>query len=290
MASVRNAASTLERFSRLFRHDLGNVIGVIHVQALPGTPCSNNDVTRIIEDATREAAIFKDLGVDGVIVENMHDVPYLQADSVGPEITAAMTAVCIQVKKLLTPSPVGIQILAGANKHAMAVAKAANLEFIRVEGFVFSHVADEGLMNACAGDLMRYRHSIGADNVMVLADIKKKHSAHAITADVDIVETAQAAKFFLADGVIVTGPATGQIASTKEVKAVLQNTQMPVLVGSGVTAENYDQYRAAHAVIVGSALKEGGHWTNRLDERRVKQFMERVKEVRKKHVDATMII
>lgn len=51
----------------------------------------------------------------------------------------------------------------------------ADLEFIRAEGFVFSHVADEGLMNACAGDLMRYRHSIGADNIMVFADVKKKH-------------------------------------------------------------------------------------------------------------------
>ena len=44
------------------------------------------------------------------------------------------------------------------------------------------------------------------------------HSSHAITADVNIVEMAQAAKFFLADGVIVTGPATGQVASVKEVR------------------------------------------------------------------------
>ena len=43
-------------------------------------------------------------------------------------------------------------------------------------------------------------------------------SSHAITADVDVVETAKAAKFFLADGVVVTGPATGQVASVKEVK------------------------------------------------------------------------
>ena len=76
----------------------------------------------------------------------------------------------------------------------------------------------------------------------------------------------------------------------RSVAAVLQNAQLPVLVGSGLTAENYDQYRIAHAVIVGSAMKEGGHWANRLDAHRVKQFMERVKEVRKKHVDATMII
>lgn len=49
------------------------------------------------------------------------------------------------------------------------------LDFIRAEGFVFSHVADEGLLNACAGDLLRYRKNIGAGHVMIFTDIKKKH-------------------------------------------------------------------------------------------------------------------
>ena len=64
---------------------------------------------------------------DGVIVENMHDVPYMQSDRIGPEITAVMTTICLQVKQLMKPSPVGVQILAGANKQAMAVAKAAGV-------------------------------------------------------------------------------------------------------------------------------------------------------------------
>ena len=50
-----------------------------------------------------------------------------------------------------------------------------DLQFIRAEGFVFAHVADEGLMNACAGELMRYRKQIEAENVLVFTDIKKKH-------------------------------------------------------------------------------------------------------------------
>ena len=42
----------------------------------------------------------------------------------------------------------------------MSVALAASLQFIRAEGFVFSHVADEGLIaTASAGDLLRYRDS-----------------------------------------------------------------------------------------------------------------------------------
>ncbi|KAK7505747.1 hypothetical protein BaRGS_00003018 [Batillaria attramentaria] len=231
---------------------------MIHLRALPGTPNSNHSVQQIVDLACQEARVYKEAGLDAVMVENMHDVPYLHTSDVGPEITSTMSVVCLQ--------------------------------FIRAEGFVFSHVADEGLMNACAGELMRYRRNIGAEDIMVFTDIKKKHSAHAITTDVDIVETARAASFFLSDGVIVTGSATGQVTSTKEVKAVLEGAQIPVLVGSGVTTENYEYYKSAHGVIVGSYFKYDGHWANGLDPERVRRFMERVMQVRKKHVDATMIM
>ena len=37
---------------------------------------------------------------------------------------------------------------------------------------------------AAAGELLRYRRAIGATNVKVFCDIKKKHSSHAITAGI----------------------------------------------------------------------------------------------------------
>lgn len=40
---------------------------------------------------------------------------------------------------------------------------------------MYSHIADEGLMNACAGPLLRYRHNIGAEHIAIFTDIKKKH-------------------------------------------------------------------------------------------------------------------
>lgn len=105
------------------------------------------------------------------MIENMHDTPYLKG-GVGPEITAAMTAVARSVKETARV-PVGIQILAGANREALAVALAAGLDFIRAEGFAFAHVADEGLIESCAADLLRYRKEIGAEKVRVWADVKK---------------------------------------------------------------------------------------------------------------------
>src|SRR5205085_2099538 len=134
--------------------------------------------------------------------------------------------------------PLGIQVLAGANATALAVAHACGASFVRVEGFVFAHVGDEGLIESSAGALLRYRRAISAGTVRVFADIKKKHSAHAITADVDIVETAKAAEFFQADGVIVSGVATGQPADASEVRAVSDAVAIPTLIGSGITPEN----------------------------------------------------
>ena len=52
-------------------------------------------------------------------------------------------------------TPVGVQVLAAANQSALAVALAAELQFIRAEGFIFSHVADEGWVDGCAGSLLR---------------------------------------------------------------------------------------------------------------------------------------
>jgi len=230
-------------------------------------------VDEIVDLAKHEASIYAKTGVDAVLVENMFDLPYLQGSSVGPEVVAVMTRVCEGVRKCIPKTmPCGIQILAGANHAALAVSKACNLQFIRAECFIFSHVADEGLMNACAGPLLRYRKTIGAENVLVFTDIKKKHSAHAITQDVTIKETASAAKFFLADGVIITGSATGEEADSSDL-AALQSEGIPILIGSGVGESNVKKYMSAHGFIIGSHFKTNGKWQGGLEQSRIESFL-----------------
>ena len=46
---------------------------------------------------------------DGVIVENMHDVPYVKAP-IGPEIISSMTRICSEVKQVLPNIPCGLQV------------------------------------------------------------------------------------------------------------------------------------------------------------------------------------
>ncbi|GET30567.1 BtpA/SgcQ family protein [Prolixibacter sp. SD074] len=255
------------------------IIGMVHLGALPGTPQHKMSMTEIITTAVKEALIYNSHELDAVMIENMHDVPYMNR-KVGPEIIAAMTAVALAVKQEIE-IPVGIQVLAGANTDAVAIAKAAGLDFIRAEGYVFGHVADEGYMDSDAAFLMRYRKLIGADDVGIFTDIRKKHASHNITADVDLEEMIQAAEFFLSEGIIITGAATGKKAAIEDVKTARRASKLPVLIGSGISEGNIGAYWPfADGFIIGSSLKEEGSWMNTVDKNRVGSLMKKVKYLR----------
>ncbi len=254
-------------FSSIFKQDK-NLIGMIHVQALPGTPLNQLSVSDIAQQAVKEAKILAANGIQAIMLENMHDVPYLNRD-IGPEIVAALTRICSDVRQT-TDLPLGLQILAGANQAALSVAQASDFQFIRAEGFVFGHMADEGLLQSDAGELLRFRKQIGANQIQIYTDVKKKHSSHSITDDVSLEDTVEAAEFFLSDGVIVTGTHTGKPVDPQELNRVYQNAQLPVLVGSGVTPEGlHEIIDLADAFIVGSYFKHDGNWMNEPDPRRL---------------------
>jgi hypothetical protein len=248
------------------------VIAMIHVGALPGTPAAALSLSEIVTHAVHEAELYREAGVHGMLIENMHDTPYLRG-GVGPEIVASM-AIIGEAVKSAGRLPCGVQILAGANQEAVAVAHAAGLDFVRAEGFAFAHVADEGIIDSSAAELLRFRRHIGAERIQVWADVKKKHSAHAITADVDIGQTAHAVEFLRGDAVIVTGSVTGDAPKRADLIEVKKHTSLPAYLGSGVTAANLKNYfSAADGFIVGSEFKADGHWSRPVDVKRVERFI-----------------
>ncbi len=249
-----------------------SVIGVVHVPALPGADGYTGFMDQCLATSIIDAMTYKEEGVDALLIENMHDVPYLRG-RVEPETVAAM-AVIANAIKYECMMPIGIQILAGANQEALAVAHSSDLDFIRVEGYVYAHVGDEGMHESCAAQLVRKRAQIKAEKVKIFADIKKKHSSHAITGDINLVETAHAAEFFKADGVIVTGMRTGDAPPVDDVSTVKAAVHIPVMVGSGVTPDNVADYaKYADAVIFGSYAKFDGDWTKKVDPERVKRLV-----------------
>jgi predicted TIM-barrel enzyme len=125
------------------------LVGVVHTGGLPGTPAGDRSIAEIVETAVAEARVYASAGFHGVMIENTHDRPYLKG-SVGPEIVAALAVIGHEVRRAAA-LPLGVQVLAGANRCTLAVALACGASFVRVEGFVFAHVADEGIIESSAG-------------------------------------------------------------------------------------------------------------------------------------------
>lgn len=256
------------------------IIGMVHFGALPGTPQSHQNIREITQTAVQEAAALERLGCDAIMIENMHDRPHLLRD-VGPEIVSAMTAIGVAVRQKIR-IPLGVQVLVGANEQALAVAQACEAQFIRADAFVFAHVSNTGMtLKASAGTLLRYRKQIGAEDIAIYADVKKKHSSHTLTADLTIADVAREAEYYGADGIVVTGLATGLPTNPDDVQNVKDAVSCPVLVGSGVTPENLaGLWRQANGFIVGSYFKHNGKWHQELDEGRVEAFMNIVRACR----------
>ena len=264
-------AIATENSNRIFA-DAGPcaLVGMVHLAPLPGSPGWAGSMSEVLDRALDDAQTLANAGCDALIVENMGDLPYLNG-GVPPETIAAMTLATAQVVEVGLPT--GVQVLAAANREALGVALAAGAQFVRVEGFAYAHVADEGWIDACAGPLTRARKALGAD-IEIWADVQKKHAAHAVTADLGIDDLARGAAFCGADALIVTGGSTGAPTRIEDVQAV-GRANLPVVVGSGVDPDNAEQLAAeADALIVGSWLKHGGDWRNPVDPVRVQTLRE----------------
>lgn len=262
------------RFRKIFT-DPFTPIGMIHLPALPSSPASRLRPDQIAQAAASEAQILLKAGFPALLIENMHDVPYI-AGAQDPVITACVTAAALAVRQVAPKAILGIQVLAAGHQEALAAALASGAQFIRVENFVYAHISDEGLMpTAEAGRLLRYRRTIDAEHILLMADIKKKHASHAITSDVSLPQVAATAEYFGADALIVTGTHTGEPTADDDLQSVREASGLPVIIGSGSSAKTIRHQRAmADAVIVGSDLKRASHWANPLDPARCKAFMQ----------------
>lgn len=251
------------------------LIGMIHCPPFPGAPRYRGQaMEEIYEACLRDAEALIENGMHGLVIENHGDVPFSKPEDIGPETTGFLAVAADRIRRRFDV-PMGVNVLANAPIPALAVARAAGAEFIRVNQWANAYVANEGFMEGRAAEAMRYRAMLRGEGIRVFADSHVKHGSHAITADRSVAELTRDLAFFDADGVIATGQRTGDSATLEEIEEVASATVLPVLVGSGVTAENVVPILGvAQAVIVASSLKEGGVWWNPVEPARVRAFVE----------------
>ncbi len=262
------------------------LIGNVHFPPLPGTPrYAGASVAALSEIALRDVEAYEEGGMDGLVLENHGDVPFLKPGQIGPEIIAAMTTIAnaISARSAL---PFGINLLANDAIGALAIAKATGASFVRVNQWVNAYVANEGVVEGRSGAALRFRRLISAENVAVFADVHVKHGAHAVTGDRGIAELARDTEFFDADVAIATGNRTGDSIPEDEIASIRAGTSLPVIGGSGLSVGNVAEILPLlDGAIVGSSLKAGGDWANPVERRRVEELVAAARDIRRVSIE-----
>ena len=248
------------------------LIGVVHLPALPGSPCSRLSLRECVAHAVADARALEGGGVDAVLVENFNDVPF-RADRVDAHTVAAMTACCLRVREAVTCA-VGVNVLRNDVAAALGIALACDAAFVRVNVHVGAMLTDQGVIQGRADETLRLRRQLGAEHVRIFADVLVKHAVPLgpLTLAEAVSDTVERG---LADAVIVSGAATGVPAYPADVRVAAESSAAPVYVGSGVTSENLGLFvPPATGCVVGSALKYAGRVANPVDPARVRALQQ----------------
>jgi uncharacterized protein len=223
--------------------------GMVHLGPLPGAPLYRS-MDEVLELALLDARAIADGGCDGLVIENFGDRPFTRG-RVEAETVAAMTRVISEIARAVR-IPFGVNVLRNDALSALAVAAATGAAFIRVNIHTGAAVTDQGIIEGDAYATLRKRAALAPD-VLIFADHLVKHATPMGEASAKDLRLRG-----LADAIIVTGSETGAAADPSRLAALREEVDAPLLVGSGLTAENASQFADADGAIVGTSLKKLG--------------------------------
>jgi membrane complex biogenesis BtpA family protein len=248
------------------------LIGMVHVAPLPGSPRWDGAMARLIAAAVADARALVEHGMDAILVENYGDAPFTPG-RVEPATVAALAVVAHEIRRALPQATLGINVLKNDARAALAIACAVGARFIRVNVHAGAVLADQGLVHSDAYNTLRDRRLLGVD-IKIFADVGGKHAVP--LAPVDLEQHARDLRHRgLADGLVVSGQATGAATPIDDLKRVRGAVpDVPLLVGSGATPETAAELLSvADGLIIGTALKKDGDVNAPVDPDRVRRLV-----------------
>ncbi len=248
------------------------LIGMLHAPPLPGSPRYGGHLESVVSAVLVDADALVTGGVPALLLENFGDAPFFPR-RVPAETVAALTRLAVEVRRRFEV-PLGINVLRSDGESALAIASAAGAAFVRINVLCGARLTDQGVIEGRAHRVLRLRRELGAQPIAILADVDVKHSAPLAPRPLEeeVIETIERGG---ADGIIVSGAATGQATSVAHVQRAKASAEAtPVLVGSGVTAETlHGLWPHADGFIVGTAMKYGGVVTEAVELARVEALL-----------------
>lgn len=234
-----------------------SLIGVVHLQPLPGAPRFDGDMGRILAAARADAAALAEGGADAIVVENFGDAPFFKED-VPAETVAAMALALEAVRSTAPGLPVGVNVLRNDARAGLGLAAVTGAAFLRVNVHVGAMVTDQGVLEGRAAETLRLRERL-CPGLPLVCDVHVKHAVPLGGGDL-AVAARDTWHRGLASALIVSGTGTGQAVDPRDVECVRAAVpDAPVWIGSGFDLAAVETLGGrVDAAIVGTALKQGG--------------------------------
>ena len=260
----------------LLARDRKILVGVVHLQPLPGSPRWKGDIESLIRFAVNDARAYERGGAHAVFVENFGDVPFTKG-CVAPETIAAMAAAGRAIREAIK-LPIGFNVLRNDARAALALCAVCGGAFVRINVHTGAMLTDQGLIEGNAYETLRYRQRV-CPRAQIFADV---HVKHAVPLGNWTIEDAarDTVERGLADALIVSGAGTGLATDLADVERVRRTAPAAkILLGSGVTLANVHEFLPlADGFIVGSSLKLAGKLSNPVDPKRVAALARALKD------------
>jgi membrane complex biogenesis BtpA family protein len=254
------------------------VIAMCHLHALPGDPDYDpaKGMEWVVERAREDLKALQEGGVDAVMFSNERSLPYLTKAE--PIMAISMARVIAELYDDITV-PWGVNVLWDPTA-SIDLAVATGGLFVR-EIFTGVYGSDYGLWDTNAGEVVRHQHRINGENVKLLFNIVPESATY--LGNRDVAEVARSTVFNTRpDALCVSGLTAGAEADASTLKKVKDAVpDIPVFANTGVRLENVEQQLSiADGSVTGTAFKRDGYIWNEVDANRVREFMDKVKDIR----------
>lgn len=252
------------------------IYGVVHLKPLPGSSGNYLSLDEIIESAQEDVNNLVFGGVDGIIIENFGDTPFVK-DDISKRTLASFTTV-VENLEYDRDVKVGINVLRNDGIAALSIAEATKADFVRIN--VLNNVmmyTDQGIIEGKAHEIANFKNSLNKE-IEIYADVFVKHAVPPAGSKIEN-HTEELIERAGADVVIVTGDGTGHEINIEDLNKIRKIVpQGSLAIGSGVNEENIEEYvDLADILIIGTSFKVDQDVSKRVDQRSVEQLIQMIR-------------
>ncbi|MDA9178993.1 BtpA/SgcQ family protein [Acidimicrobiia bacterium] len=247
------------------------IYGVIHLKGLPGSTSNVLSIPEITTLAQNDINGLTEGGVDGIIIENFGDAPFVK-DNLSKRSLVSFTTVAsnLELNKNLD---IGINVLRNDGISALAIAEAIDANFVRINVLNNIMYTDQGIIEGKSYDVSQFRNTLSKD-IQVFADVFVKHATPPQGAKIEN-HTKELLERAGADVIIVSGDGTGEVTNIEDLNRIRNIVPKGKLaIGSGLNGKNIQDFsKIADIGIIGTDFKVDGVLNNPVDTDRVKDII-----------------